>query len=170
MGTVIRNLLGGSKLSGRGDMPTEYAAMSTFPLPDIDTNFLMTYMIFKIGWISFIIIMGVMLFFIIKGFILCFRQKSCLGLFVSVSVMLTFTMQVIGYVIANLGFIFTSPISLPLISYGKIATIINLSLIGIMLSVFRTGDIVKDKTANTIGENNFITWSDGRLIISFGKK
>jgi len=114
--------------------------------------------------------MGVLLFFIIKGFILCFKQKSRLGLFVSISIMLTFTMQVIGYVIANLGFQFTAPISLPLISYGKIATIINLSLIGIMLSVFRTGDIVKDKNANIIRNDSFITWNDGKLIISFGRK
>ena len=169
--TVVRALLGGSKLFGHGDMPVKYA-MLTFPLPkaSIDTDLLLTYLTFKFGWIAFIIIMGILLFFIIKGFMLCFRQKSSLGLFVSISIMLTFTMQVISYIIFNLGFQFTGPISLPLISYGKIATIINLSLIGIMLSVFRTGDIVKDKYANIIRNDNFITWSDGKLIISFGKK
>lgn len=167
--TVARTLLDGSKLFGRGDMPAEYA-MFTFPMPSIDTDYLLTYLIFNIGWIAFIIIMVFLLFFIIKGFMLCFKQKSCLGLFVSASVMLTFTIQVIGYVIANLGFQFTAPISLPLISYGKIASIINLFLIGIMLSVFRTGDIVKDKNANIIRNDNFITWSDGKLIITFGKK
>lgn len=171
VGTVIRALLDGSKLFGHGNMPAEYA-MLAFPLPkdSIDTDLLLTYLIFKFGWITFIVIMSVLLFFIIKGFRLCFRQKSCLGLVVSVSIMLTFTMQVIGYVIANLGFLFTAPISLPLISYGKVAAIINLTLIGIMLSVFRTGDIVKDKNGNIIRNDNFITWSDGKLIISFGKK
>ena len=171
IGTVVRALLDGSKLFGRGDMPAEYA-MSAFPMPraSIDTDFLLTYLIFNIGWIAFIIVIGVLLFFIIKGFMLCFKQKSGLGLFVSVSVMLTFTMQVISYVITNLGFQFIAPISLPLISYGKIATIINLTLIGIMLSVFRTGDIVEEKHANIIRNDNFITWSDGKLIISFSKK
>lgn len=169
IGTAARTLLAGSKLFGRGDMPAQYA-MFTFPMPSIDTDYLLTYLIFNIGWIAFIVIMGFLLFFIIKGFLLCSKQKSGLGLFVSVAVLLTFTMQVIGYVAANLGFQFTGPISLPLISYGKIATIINLSLIGIMLSVFRTGDIVKDKNVHTIRSDNFISWSDGKLIISFGKK
>jgi cell division protein FtsW (lipid II flippase) len=166
---VVRNLLNASKLFGTGDMPAVYKSLR-FPLPEIDTNYILTYLIFKLGWIAFIIIMSVLLFFIIKGFMQCFRQKSSLGLFVSVSIMLTFTLQVIGYVITNLGFQIAAPICLPLLSYGKIATSINLFLIGIMLSVFRTGDIVKDKYQDRIRKDNFITWSDGKLIISFGRK
>jgi cell division protein FtsW (lipid II flippase) len=164
-----RAFLGGAKLFGRGEMPAEYKNIPGFPLPEIDTNFLLTYLIYDVGWIAFIIIMSVLLFFIIKGLMLCFRQKSALGTFVSVSVISTFTMQVFGYVIVNLGFPLFS-LSLPLISYGNIATIINLSLIGLMLSVFRTGDVVKDKHAGIIQKDDFITWSDGKFIISFGKK
>lgn len=169
IGTVTRALLNGSKLFGRGDMPAAYA-MLVFPEPNINTDYLLTYLIFNIGWIAFILIMSVLLIFIVKGFVLCYRQKSGLGLFVSMSVMLTFTMQVMGYVLANLGFQFSAPISLPLISYGNVATIINLTLIGLMLSVFRTGHIVKDKSSNLPRRHNFITWGDGKLIISYGKR
>ncbi len=136
----------------------------------VETDFILTYLIFRAGWIAFILIMALLLFFIVKGFLLCFKQRSSLGLFVSVTVMLTFTMQVLGYVTANLGFQLFSPIALPLLSYGKIATVINLALIGIMLSVFRTGDAVKDRYANAAQKVSFITWGDGKLIISFGKK
>jgi len=174
IGTVIKALLDGSKLFGRGEMPAEYNIRAinapAFPFSNIDTDFLLTWLIFNVGWIAFIIIMSVLLFFIINGFILCFRQKSALGLFVSVSVMLTLTMQVIIYVAANLGFQLISPISLPLISYGKIATCINLTLIGLMLSVFRTGNIVRDKSIGGFRKDSFITWSDGKLIISFIRK
>jgi cell division protein FtsW (lipid II flippase) len=174
IGTVTRALLDGSKLFGRGEIPAEYGIRANnapaFPFSNIDTDFLLTWLIFNVGWIAFIIIMSVMLFFIIKGFILCFRQKSALGLFVSVSVILTFTMQVIIYVAANLGFQLIAPISLPLISYGKIATCINLALIGLMLSVFRTGNIVRDKSIGGIRKEKIITCSDGKLIISFSRK
>lgn len=174
IGTVTRALLDGSKLFGRGEIPAEYDIpvinSPAFPFPNIETDFLLTWLIFNVGWIAFIIIMSVLLFFIIKGFILCFRQKSALGLFVSLSVMLTFTMQVIIYVAANLGFQLIAPISLPLISYGKIATCINLTLIGLMLSVFRTGNIVRDKSIGRIRKDSFVTWSDGKLIISFTRK
>ena len=115
-------------------------------------------------------IIGMLSFFIAKGFMRCFKQKSGLALFVSVSVLLTFTMQVIGYAVANLGFQLVSPISLPLISQGNTATVINLILIGIMLSVFRTGDIVRDRHMAETANPRFVTWSDGKPTISFSKK
>jgi cell division protein FtsW (lipid II flippase) len=165
IGTQIKAMLNGANLFGHGVLS---GAASSVPWLGNAVDYLLTYLIFNTGWISFIMIMGLLLFFIVKGFMLCFRQKSGLALFVSVSIMMTFTMQVIVYVIANLGFPLVAPLSLPLISNGSIATIINLALIGIMLSVFRTGDIVKDKNTSKI--RNFITYSDGKLIISLSKK
>ena len=163
----IKALLAGSSLFGHGIIPD---ATATVAWVGNDTEYLLTYLIFNIGWIAFIIIMGLLIFFIIKGFMLCFKQKSSLALFVSLSIMMTFTMQVTGYVLANLGFQLIAPISLPLISYGNIATMINLTLIGIMLSVFRTGDILKDKNINEVRNQNIITYCDGKLIISLSKK
>ncbi len=160
-------LLAGSNMFGHGIIPD---TTTTIAWVGNDTDYLLTYLIFNTGWISFIVIMGLLLFFIIKGFLLCFRQKSSLALFVSVSTMMTFTMQVMGYVIVNLGFPVIAPISLPLISYGNIATTINLTLIGIMLSVFRTGDIIKDKNISQVWKRNIVTYRDGKLIISLSKK
>lgn len=143
---LFRAFISGASMFGKGDIPAEYAESAIYVQKAIiETDFLLAYLIYNFGWITFIIIMGVLLFFIIKGYMLCFRQKSYLGLFVSLSIMLTFTLQVIGYVIFNLGYPIFGPLSLPLISYGKIASIINLFLIGIMLSVFRTGEIIKDR-------------------------
>ena len=167
--TVIRALLSGANLFGRGDMPINYSGTG-FLLPSISTDYILTYLIFHVGWIAFIVIMGLLLFFIVRGFILCYRQKSFLGLFVSLSVMLTFTMQVVIYVINNLGLPLSAPISLPLISYGKTATMFNLALIGLMLSVFRSGEAYHDKETPIHESNKFISWDNGKLIISFSKK
>lgn len=60
------------------------------------------------------------------------------------------------------------PLSLPLFSRGNIALMINLVLIGLMLSVFRNGDIVKDKYTSLSFNNDFISWKDKKLIIDFG--
>jgi len=162
----IKALLAGSSLFGHGTIPET----TTIAWMGNSTDYLLTYLIFNFGWIAFIIIMGLLMFFIVKGFMSCFKQKSSLALFVSVSTMMTFTMQVMGYVIVNLGFPIIAPISLPLISYGNTATIINLTLIGMMLSVFRTGDIIKDNNNSKIRNKTFITYSEGKLIISFSKK
>ena len=163
----IKALLAGSSLFGHGIIPDGTTAVAWV---SNHTDYLLTYLIYNIGWIAFIIIMGLLIFFIIKGFMLCFKQKSCLALFVSVSIMMTFTMQVTGYVTANLGFPLMAPIALPLISYGNITTMLNLTLIGIMLSVFRTGDIIKDKNIVRARSQKLITYSDGKLIISLSKK
>lgn len=167
---VARALLDSSKFIGSGIMPNQYSGIEYFLLYGIHRDFMLTYLIFKIGWIGLIVIMAAVLFFIISGFVNCLKQKSILGVLVSTAVMLTFTLQVIGYVISNLGFQLLSPISLPLISYGGTATIINLVLIGLMLSVFKNGDIVRDKKIVRYDKERFITWCDGKLIITFGKK
>ncbi len=138
---ATRVSLSGSKLIGRGELPSGY---TVYPLP-IMADSMLTSLIFNYGWIVFFVLLGILTAFIVRGFMLCLRQKSALGLFVSSAVMLTFTMQTAGYIISNLGFRFSTPISLPLISYGNGATIINMGLIGLMLSVFRTGDIVKER-------------------------
>jgi cell division protein FtsW (lipid II flippase) len=166
--TMARAMLDGSKMFGHGTMPEKYS-MLTNPLPNAYTNFILTHLIYNFGWIAFIVIVGVLLLFIVKGFLLSFKQKSILGSLVSVSIILTFALQVCGYVTANLGFQFAAPISLPLISYGDTATIINLALIGIMLSVFRSGEIVEDKNIKLVPAGGFITWNKGKLTISFSK-
>lgn len=170
-GSVAKALLDNSKLIGTGTMPSQYKDIQGFfPLPGIDTDFSLTYLIFKFGWIAFIVIMAIIVLFITKGFILSLKQKSTLGLLVSLSVVLTFTLQAVGYVLTNLGFILFAPISLPLVSYGNTATIINMALIGLMLSVFRTGSVVKDSAPINASNSGIITWDDGKLIINFGKK
>jgi cell division protein FtsW (lipid II flippase) len=166
MGTRVRALLSGSAWIGPGTAPAEIH-MGRLAIDSAD--YLLTYLIFYGGWASFIAVMVALLFFIVKGFMLCLRQKSVLGLLVSVSVMLTFTMQVAGYVTFNLGFVLLAPLSLPLLSYGGIQTVLNLVLIGVMMSVFRTGDIARNRNTGRRKESR-ITWSEGKLTVDFGKR
>jgi hypothetical protein len=92
-----------------------------------------------------------------------------LGLLVSLAVLITLTFEASVYIAWNLGFMLISPIALPLISYGNTALIVNLFLIGIMLSVFRCDSIVTDAWIN-YRKGKFITWNDGCLTIDFRKQ
>ncbi|MGL6197456.1 MAG: permease prefix domain 1-containing protein [Lachnospiraceae bacterium] len=164
---MARGLLEGAKLFGQGHITEKYRAALTESGFLFYIDSLLTSVIALVGWAAFIVIIGVLLFFIIKGFHLCLKQKSGLGFFVSLAIILTISMQVISYVIFNLGFQFVSPISLPLVSYGNTATLINLGLIGFMLSVFRTGDVVADEKYPPSHKHRFISWDDGKLTIFF---
>lgn len=150
-GKHIKATLTGSKFIGRGVMPVgaeQEPALSVFCL--------LTSLIFYTGWISVILIIGAFLFFIVKGFRLCLKQKSFLALLVSMSVMMTFTIQIINYILFNLGFDLFSIISLPFIMQFKYYVYFtNLALSGVMLSVFRTGYVVKDKYINTEQKNRY---------------
>lgn len=53
-------------------------------------------------------------------------------------------MEVFLYTITNLGLPVMGSLTLPFISYSGMSTIVNMSLIGIMISVFKSGHIVKD--------------------------
>ncbi len=168
MASVTRALLKSARFFGPGEMPQEYVGVgqTIFPLPSVDTDCTLTYIIFTYGWLVFFILMGILFFFIFKGFQLCLRQKSGLGLFVSAAVLSIFSAQAFGYVIYNLGLQFLTPLSLPLLSYGKGAMLINMGLIGFMLSVFRTGDLVYDRRVSA-AEKRFFVWDKGKLTIYF---
>ena len=164
---AVRNILSGAKFFGQGDL----GQYSTIPLPSIHSDFLLTYLIHKLGWISFVIIMTIIITFIVRLFLLCKKQKSVLAKLVSTSILITFTMQVIVYVTYNLGFLLLSPLSLPFISYGGTSTVINMILIGLMLSVFNTGGLYHDdKSKYKLSMSKLFEYSDGKIIINLNNK
>ena len=140
MELFVRNAISGAKFIGQGSLG-EYAGM---PLPNRHTDLMLTYLIYKLGWISFIVIMIIITAFISRLFIVCNNQKSILAKLASISILITFTMQVLLYVVYNLGFHLLSPFTLPFFSYGGTSNIINMTLIGILLSIFNTGELYRD--------------------------
>ena len=134
----IRQLLSDAVLWGEG-----YAS-EFLPRRMMYSDFILTTVISRFGWIAFAVVMCAIVLFAVKIISRCLKQKSDLGFFVSLAVALTLLVQIFMYVAFNLGFLFTH-ISLPLISPGNFAMLINMGLIGLMLSVFRSGDVVCDE-------------------------
>ena len=171
-GMVIRETLAGAQLLGEGTMGV-YASDSPAILND--TDLLLTYLIYRVGWISFIIVMAVFAAFFAVAVRKCLKQKNMLGRLVSLTVILTLALQVLFYVFFNLGINLFGCISLPLLSYGNTALVVNMALIGVMLSVFRTGPLVRDGGAVLSNRiklfhwNDRFRWNNGELTISFKK-
>lgn len=163
---LMRNMLSNAKLIGKGTL-----GEMSYMIPEIHTNYILTYLIHRLGWIPFIIVIGVVSIFIIHGFKLCSKQKSVLGRLVSTAVLTTFTMEVVLYTITNLGFPVIGSLTLPFISYSGMSTIINMSLIGVMLSAFRTGDIVRDNSITSKqAKGKFLEVVDGKIIIDLNSR
>lgn len=170
LGMLIRETLAGARLLGEGTL-SAYAMDA--PMILRDSGVLLTYLIYRVGWISFFVILTVFLAFFAAAVHKCLKQKNMLGRLVSLSVILTLALQVLLYVCYNLGICLFGSISLPLISYGSTAMLVNMALIGVMLSAFRTGSLVRDGEQPLRGRAtrsrwaDRIRWKDGELTISF---
>ncbi len=168
IGTMLRTILHNAVFIGKGTMPVQYSHV-VFLEHSIHPEYLISHLIFNCGWITFYIMIALFTVFIIKGFYIALKQKSMLGLLISLAVLITITFEASVYIAWNLGFMLISPIALPFISYGSIALIVNLFLTGIMLSVFRSDSLVTDARI-TSRKGKLITWKDGCLTIDFRKQ
>ena len=152
---VIQRLLSHSQFIGQGFPISGYGGYSASQLlPAANSDFLLTYLIYRFGWIVFIGIIAIFSAFIIRAIILCKKQKGVLGFLVSLAIISTFSVQFIVYITSNLGFWRLDPLSLPLISYGGRALVTNMFLIGFLLSVFRTGNLVRDKAGVSVAKSS----------------
>lgn len=134
VGITIRNIIINAKLIGSNSNSNNIKDV----LPSINTDFIVTNLIYTAGWLAFIVLMALVSVFIVKSIRTSLNQKGVLGSLVSMSVILTFIIQVLFYLITNFGLIYVDPIGFPLVSYGKTGLIINMFLIGIMLSVYKS--------------------------------
>jgi len=155
VGNMTRQLLSNARWLGAGSiqMRDQTFYYAHYVLPEATSNSLLTSIIFRYGWLPFIAIICVLFAFMAIGFRRCFKQRSALGLLVSFAVMATFSLQVVTFVAFNLGFTLTQ-ITLPLISPGNAAMVVNLGLVGFMLSVFRTGNVIVDSTSSRAAQHS----------------
>ncbi|TCU75795.1 cell division protein FtsW (lipid II flippase) [Tissierella praeacuta] len=167
MVNTTRKIIGNAKFIGHNRYGTDTSNLLS---TSIANDYLLTNLINKIGWISFIIIMLIISAFIIRSLRFSLNQKGVLGGLVSMSVIVNFTMQVLLYVLHNLGFQLIAPLTLPLISYGGISTIINMFLIGIMLSVYKSGILYKKDDSLDMSKDKIFQFIDGKIIINLNRR
>ena len=132
------------------------------------SDYLLTYLTYHYGWAvsgGLVLLLAV---FLGLGFRKCLKQKSIFGQMVSLTILCTFTAEILLYILANLGIWLIAPIALPFLSYGATALLINMALAGVLLSVFRTGEVYRDTAPHPIfSDSKFIQWADGKLTITF---
>lgn len=137
--TVLREVLQSARWIGMGQPLAR-------TLPAMHTDYILTFIIGRFGWLAF----GFVVLLLLMLLILCFRavgrQKSVLGQLVAFAITVGFTVQMLGYCLVNLGVAHFPSLTLPFVSYGSFANLIHFALLGLMLSVFRNGEIMTDTT------------------------
>ena len=143
-GLCARETLSGARFFGSGNAPTEVYQHLSMQNAVFYKHLLLACLIAHHGWAVFLLIAALMSFFIVNSFRLCLKQRSGFGFLLSVALAMALSLQAVEYVVFNLGFSLSYPISFPLISYGNGEMVINLVLIGFMLSAFRTGNAIPE--------------------------
>jgi cell division protein FtsW (lipid II flippase) len=113
-------------------------------LPYLGEDYILTYFIHKFGWISLavvLLLLGALFAFSISQIR---RQKSKLGRMMASAILAALGFQCALYIVGNLGAPILGFLALPLLSFSNAALVLDSFLIGLMLSVFRTNDIVRD--------------------------
>lgn len=165
---IIRDILNDANFIGQGSLSND---MSSWLLGFSTHNIIvLVYLVHQIGWISAIGISIILSVFMARGIYLCFKQKSFLGQLISLSVLLTLSMQILIYMSSNLGFPLFHSDTLPFISRGNSGMMVNLTLVGIILSVFKTGNLVRDSRSTQTRDYKFLEFTDGKIIIDLNPK
>jgi len=167
----IKSLLSGAQPVGRTILARDLAGKSIeWSLPGWNTDFTFTYIIAKFGYIFGIVIGAILIILIIRMFISVIKQKNAFGFIISFSACIAITAEILFYILSNLGLISPITVTLPFISFGASSFILNMGLMGLLLSVYRRTDIISNKLKINVHKKQIFTFINGKFIIDFKRK
>ena len=135
---MIRDILSESVWWGTGGVPEWVGSMEL--LPNLRTDFALVYLAHRFGFAAWLGMAALMAVFSAVGVRKALGEGSMLGSLLALAAALTLAVQAGSYLICSLGYGLFGPLSLPFISDGLGALLLNAALTGLMLSVFRTGE------------------------------
>ncbi len=164
---LLRDMLENSVFLGEATPLPQVNALEDLFLTNFRSDYLLTFLTYRYGWAVSIGLVALLAVFLGLGFRKCLKQKSLLGQMVSLTILCTFAAEILVYIMVNLGYPIIAPIALPFLSYGGSSLLLNMALAGVLLSVFRTGEVYRDEAKPICNESKLIQWGDGKLTISF---
>ena len=139
----IRDALGCSKWVGEGLWNAElFQRPYEMTVPGCDKDTFLVTVIYKLGWLPFLLLVFVFTALILGLLFRCTKQKSQLGRLIVIAVVTSLCVQAMVSIAWNMGFTLLSA-SFPLI-VGNLNTVLNMGLLGLGLSVFRGESIARD--------------------------
>ena len=109
-------------------------------VPEWSRDFLLTTVVYKMGWLPFLLVVLAMTGLLV--WLLRRWSRYQAGQMVVLSVVLIFLCRIFFSVALNMGFVLFS-FSFPLLM-GNLQSILDMGLLGLVLSVFRNGSILRE--------------------------
>lgn len=149
-GAMTRRVLDASQWVGQGDWQ---ALGSRYPLertlPEWNFDFFPTTMVYKLGWLPYLLVVlalaGLLCWMVRR----CLRQRDWAAGLLALAALLPLGLQTVFAVMLNLGFVAFSA-QIPLLT-GNLHSIVDCALLGAALSVFRSETILRDTAPPACG-------------------
>ena len=109
----------------------------------IDQEFIPVKLLVEFGWLAYLLLMAAITALLVWLLVRCLGQRQQLGRLTALAVVLSLGLETLFSATLNLGFVFFLS-HLPLM-VGNICTVLDMALIGLALSVFRGGWILRDE-------------------------
>lgn len=137
-----RAALAASRWLGSGDGDALPASYEKF-VPNWNYDQLLTTLVYRLGWLPFLALLltaaGMVLWLLGR----CLKRTSRAGRLLALSVVLTLLLQMVFSVMVNMGFPLFGA-EFPLL-VGNLQTVLDMGLIGLALSVFRSGSTFREE-------------------------
>lgn len=165
---IVRRIINSSKLFGNAVLEGDLANMRIEQfLPGWSNDLSLTYIIGRLGFAAGIVIIALLFILVVRMFSSVIKQKNAYGYLVSLAACIAITGQIVTYVLCNFGVLMLGG-TLPFISFGGMSFVVNMTLLGLLLSVHRRMDIVKDRLPKDIENRRWVILENGKLIIDLG--
>lgn len=114
-----------------------------FFLPEVHTDFIFALIGEELGFAGAVFILLLFIYLTYLLFKVCFKAPSQFGILLAFGTALSLAMQIAVNLGGVTGILPVKGLPLPFISWGRSALIVNLSMIGILLSILRKADAPK---------------------------
>ncbi len=119
-------------------------------LANIHSEMIFTYFIYSFGWVTGFFLIAAVVFFLLRLLLVAVNIKEDYGRFIVCGILSLFFIQFIWSMFMSIGLLPIAGISFPFISYGGSQFILQLAVIGIILSIYRRKDMIKFNTFERI--------------------
>lgn len=140
----IRQVLSAARFWGTGNWESSLYAYEEL-MPNWDQDVFLTTVIYKLGWLPFLVLMGLLGTLLIWLLQKTVKQRCQSGKLLALAVLASLALQALGSIALNLGYVLCS-VSMPLM-VGNLAVVADLALVGLGLSIFREESIAREEPA-----------------------
>lgn len=136
---TLRELTSGSQIMGISKT-LEHTAKS---LPD-GMDFVLAYVLSYYGILAALLLTGAVVSVFLKLFSVSIRQKNQLGMLMGTGCTIIFLLQILTYVMVNLGWMPVTSVYCPFITYGGTGILVTYMMLGLLLSIYRHQNILAE--------------------------